>query len=155
EAADLLDARKANVRGVVRTRVLAEAAGNPLALIELASVVADDADDAGESGGSAVALLPTARVERLFSSQLQALPEASRHMLLLAAAADGGAPRPIFRAAEATGLPLEALVAAEHAGLLSTRGDEFSFRHPLIRSVVYHSASFAERRVAHLALADV
>src|SRR5262249_54507428 len=52
EAADLLDARKANVRGVLRTRVLAEAAGNPLALIELASVVADDADDAGESGGS-------------------------------------------------------------------------------------------------------
>ena len=53
------------------------------------------------------------------------------------------------------GLPLEALVAAEHAGLLTTRGDEFRFRHPLIRSVVYHSASFAERRVAHLTLANV
>jgi DNA-binding CsgD family transcriptional regulator len=155
DAADLLDVRGTNVRGMLRTRVLAEAAGNPLALIELGMVVSHDGEDASDAGGSAVALPPTARVERLFSSQLQALPEPSRLMLLLAAAADASDLRPVVRAAERTGLPLEALVAAEHAELLSTRGDEFKFRHPLIRTVVYHSASYAERKVAHLALASV
>jgi DNA-binding CsgD family transcriptional regulator len=156
EAAELLDLRGRDVRANLRMRVLAEAAGNPLALIELGSVSLNGEDDVAiDAGGSAVALLPTARVERLFSSQLQALPEVSRHMLLLAAAADASDLRPVVRAAETTGIPLEALVAAEHAGLLSTRGDEFKFRHPLIRSVVYHSASFAERKGAHLALAGV
>jgi DNA-binding CsgD family transcriptional regulator len=131
-------------------RVLAEAAGNPLALLELGSTVA------GPAGGTTlpVALPPPARLERVFSERLAGLREPTRRMLTLAACADGNDVRPVATAAEAVGLAVDALREAEAAGLVTFSSEELVFRHPLIRSVIYHAAPFAERRAAHLALAE-
>ena len=51
-------------------------------------------------------------------------------------------------------LPPDALEPAEAAGLLTLRGREIEFDHPLVRAAVYHGGSPAERRDAHRALAD-
>ena len=52
------------------------------------------------------------------------------------------------------GLPPDALEPAEAAGLLTLRGREIEFDHPLVRAAVYHGGSPSERREAHRALAD-
>jgi hypothetical protein len=132
---------------------LGEAAGNPLALIELGSIAG--ADRFTEQSAAFAALPLTERLERAFSARLVTIPDATRQLLLLAASADANEVRPLLRAGEAMGIHADALRAAERAGLLAIHAGEFVFRHPLLRSVVYQSASFDERRAAHLALAEV
>ena len=61
--------------------------------------------------------------------------------------------RLLWRAAEQLGIGTDAATAAEAAGLIEL-GDGVRFRHPLVRSAVYHSATPAERREAHQALAE-
>ncbi|TYB57375.1 helix-turn-helix transcriptional regulator [Nonomuraea sp. PA05] len=149
EAANrLLDRQPAPPTGRTRVRVLQEAAGNPLALIEFARAGA-----ARHSGGSGVqGPLPlTDRLERIFAEQARCLPEAARRPLLLLAAADPADAPTASRALPEAGD--QAWVPAEQAGLVRQDGVRISFRHPLIRSAVYHAASFEERRQAHLALA--
>ncbi|GAA2208966.1 LuxR family transcriptional regulator [Nonomuraea monospora] len=149
EAANrLLDRQPAPPTGRARVRILQEAAGNPLALIEFAR-----AGVARHSGGSGVeSPLPlTDRLERIFAEQARFLPEPTRRSLVLLAAAD-----PADAPTASRGLPEagdQAWVPAERAGLVRQDGVRISFRHPLIRSAVYHAASFEERRQAHLALA--
>jgi DNA-binding CsgD family transcriptional regulator len=152
-AAELLDMCAGSMRRTLRARVLDEAAGNPLALIELSAVVAQEglADSAIWTD-----ILPlTARLEAAFSARLTHLPEDARRMLLLAAAVDGTDLQRMLQAAQASSVDVDGLQAAEHAGLVAVRGGELRFRHPLLRSVVYQSATYAERRAAHLALAEV
>nr|SBO96697.1 FIG01134847: hypothetical protein [Nonomuraea gerenzanensis] len=144
----LLDRQPAPPTGRARVRILQEAAGNPLALIEFARAGAGR-----HSGGSGVeGPLPlTDRLERIFAEQARFLPEATRRSLLLLAAAD-----PADAPTASRGLPEagdQAWVPAERAGLVRQDGVRIFFRHPLIRSAVYHAASFEERRQAHLALA--
>jgi hypothetical protein len=84
----LLDRTAPDLHPVLRARVLAEAAGNPLALVELgrAHRTADDAD-----GQLSDAPLPlTTRLERAFAAQLDDLPDNTR-VVLLAAALDSRA----------------------------------------------------------------
>jgi DNA-binding CsgD family transcriptional regulator len=149
-SSQLLDTGSRALPGNLRARVLAEAAGNPLALLELGSAGAP----VGGWGTLPVALPPTARLERLFSERLAGLGEPTRRILTLAACADGSDLRPVAIAADAVGLAADALRAAEAAGLITLGSEELVFRHPLIRSVIYHAAPFAERRAAHLALAE-
>jgi DNA-binding CsgD family transcriptional regulator len=136
----------------VRARLLADAAGNPLALIELPACLSD-----AQLGGRAP--LPDAiplseRLQTAFRQQIQRLPK-STETALLVAAADEGSELPLILDAMATlELPADALDRAEHAGLVETDGVKLSFRHPLVRSAVYDSATFGERRRAHLALAE-
>jgi DNA-binding CsgD family transcriptional regulator len=152
-AADLLDRQAGALHGSARSRVLDEAAGNPLALIELGSIARGDR--LAEQSGTFAALPLTERLERAFSARLVNIPDATRQLLLLAASADANEVRPLLQAGEAMGIHADALRAAERAGLLATHDGEFVFRHPLLRSVVYQSASFDERRAAHQALAEV
>src|SRR5699024_2289357 len=56
-------------------------------------------------------------------------------------------------AAAHVGIDREAADAAEAAGLLDIR-EQVTFRHPLLRSVVYRGAAANERRAAHDALAE-
>ncbi|MGO4747209.1 AAA family ATPase, partial [Streptomyces sp. 2MCAF27] len=151
EAANrLLDQQPTPPTGRTRVRILQEAAGNPLALVELARATAIRQPD----GSSVEGPLPvTDRLERIFAEQAEFLPEATRRPLLLLAAADtADAPTASQGLPEADDM---AWAPAERAGLVRQDGPRISFRHPLIRSAVYHAASFEERRQAHLALAKL
>lgn len=151
EAANrLLDQQPTPPTGRVRVRILEEAGGNPLALEELARVAA-----IRQLGGSSIeGPLPlTDRLKRIFAEHAADLPEPTRRTLLLLAAA-GATDAP----AASMGLPEaddKVLVPAEQAGLVRQEGPRVAFRNPLIRSAVYHAASFEERRQAHLDLAEL
>jgi DNA-binding CsgD family transcriptional regulator len=134
----------------VRDRILAEARGNPLALLELAAA----SDPAGTAGGFGVSTGSESRVESLFRHRLAALPDETRRLLLVAAAEPVGDPVLLWRAAQRLGLPLTAIVPAEQSGLLQV-DVRVRFRHPLVRSAAYRAASPEDRRRAHRALADV
>ncbi|MFG1819646.1 AAA family ATPase [Kribbella sp. NPDC049174] len=137
----------------VRDRILAESFGNPLALLELpraftASELAFDTAAAARSAGPLVD-----RLEQGFIRQLTTLPQPTRQLLLVAAAEPVGDIPLLWRAAEQLGIEADAAAAAEAAGLIELR-DRVRFRHPLVRSAMYQSATLAERRQVHQALAD-
>jgi hypothetical protein len=136
----------------VRDRVLAEARGNPLALLELPRGLSPTqlAGGFGLAGEQAV----PARVEESFRRRLEVLPDDTRSLMLLAAAEPVGDAALLWRAAERLGIGTSAAVAAEANGLLEI-GTRVRFRHPLVRSAVYRAASLPERQAAHLALAEV
>src|ERR687897_2193803 len=94
------------------------------------------------------------RIEQQFLRQLAALPEPARQLLLVAAADPVGDLLVLWRAAERLGIGLDAATAAESAGLIELQ-DGIRFRHPLVRSAVYRTATPPERRTVHEALADV
>ncbi|MFD2123262.1 hypothetical protein ACFSNO_33860 [Streptomyces cirratus] len=135
--------------GSTRRRVLATAAGNPLALVELARSAARD------GALPATGHVPvTDLLERTFTDQVDAMPAATRQALLVAAAAEGAGLADVV-AALPPGTDMEVWLPAETAGLIRVQADRISFRHPLIRSAIYGAAPFAERRQTHLALAAV
>ncbi len=136
----------------VRDQIVAEAEGNPLALLELPRGMTP-AELAGGFGLPAAGSL-TGRIEDSFRRQLDALPAQTRRLLLLAAADPSGDSSLVWRAAGRLGLPAQAKVPAAEAGLAEF-GVRVLFRHPLVRSVAYRSASFAERQEAHGVLAEV
>ena len=129
----------------VRDRIVAEARGNPLALLELPR---------GAPGVPGVPGVPgsSVRIEDSFRGRVEVLPAATRRLMLVAAAEPAGEPALVWRAAERLGIGAEAAWPAADAGLL-TIGERVLFRHPLVRSAVYRAASPAERRAAHQALA--
>ncbi|MEU9454400.1 AAA family ATPase [Streptomyces sp. NPDC048277] len=159
----LLDAQPEPPRGKARAEILRQAAGNPLALIELPRALARDrtggARGAGGIGGiggaegaGSAALPLTARLENLFAADLPGLPTPTREALLLVAAAGTADLTDLVRAAPALDV-VRALEPAERVGLVRVESGRVLVRHPLVRSAVYHAASFHERRQAHLALA--
>ena len=123
-------------------RNLAEATGgNPLALLEVAPLLSE-AERVGRE--PLPSHLPASEsVERTVRRALRTLPPEARLELLIAAASDSP-----------TEGDLEALEPAENAGLVRIHAGSVAFRHPLVRSAVYHAASADERRAAHRALAD-
>jgi tetratricopeptide (TPR) repeat protein len=146
----LLDAQPHPPKGRVRSQILRQAAGNPLGLIELTRAYAKD--PAGRDIGSVDTLPVTARLERLFAADLPTLPDPTRRVLLLAAAAGTERLSDVLHAAP--GLDgVRVWQPAEEAGLVRVEGGQVRLRHPLVRSTIYQAASFAERREAHLALA--
>ncbi|MCE4946585.1 AAA family ATPase [Streptomyces albulus] len=147
----LLNAQPTPPRGRARTQILQQAAGNPLALIELPRALARGRTGPDQEGGAA--LPPTTRLKNLFAADLPGLPEPTREALLLAAAAGTGHLADLLRAAPSTDV-VQALAPAERVGLVRIEDGQVLFRHPLVRSAIYHAASFAERRQAHLALAS-
>jgi DNA-binding CsgD family transcriptional regulator len=135
----------------VREQFIAEAAGNPLALLELPQGLTP-AEPVGAPGATAVPGL-LRRLEDGFRQRLEGLPETTRRLLLVAAAEPTGDPVLMWRAAGRLGIGIEAAVPAGAAGLL-TIGARVTFRHPLVRSAAYRAASPEKRRAAHRALAD-
>jgi DNA-binding CsgD family transcriptional regulator len=131
--------------------VLANASGNPLALIELPQALTDD-QISGREPVSGVDP-PATTVERAYLVRVARLRPDVRHVLLLAAAEDIGDRGTVRRAAELLGLGVHELSEAEAAGLITVSRDRITFRHPLLRSAIYRGASFTERERAHTALA--
>jgi DNA-binding CsgD family transcriptional regulator len=135
---------------LVRERILLEARGNPLALLELPRSFAP-ADLAGGFGLAAAA--PSGRVEDTYLRRVESLPPSTQQLLLAAAAEPTGEPALLWRAAGILGLPVDAVVAAEADGLISV-SSTVAFRHSLLRSAVYNAAAPAERRSVHRALSQ-
>ena len=151
-AAALLDAAVPGLPLAARSRVLREAAGNPLALLELPAAAGHPGDEPPVPGG-----LPlTERLERAFAARVSELPEATRLVLLVAALSDEDAASEILEAAAmVVGAPLD-LDAAEpavEAALIDLDVNSVRFRHPLVRSAVRQSAGVQQRRRVHEALA--
>ncbi|MBT2523428.1 LuxR family transcriptional regulator [Arthrobacter sp. ISL-28] len=148
----LLDAGQPQLpNGRMRWQILDQAAGNPLALLELAGA----ATRGGKlpSGAAAGPLPLTERLERIYAAHLDELPEATERALVLLAAADAADPA----TAVFLGLPDlgdKAWLPAQQAGLVRQVDRQIRFRHPLIRSAVYHAVSFDARHDAHLRLAE-
>ncbi len=141
----------------VRDQIVAEVGGNPLALLELPRGLtqAELAGGFGLPGASPGQASLTGRIEDSFQRRLDALPAQTRQLLLLAAADPSGNRSLIWQAAGRLGLRVqeEAAAPAAEAGLAEF-GARVRFRHPLVRSAVYRSASFPERQQAHGALAE-
>ena len=135
----------------VRDRVVAEMRGNPLALLELPRGLsaAQLAGGFGLTGGQAL----TGRIEESFVRRLELLSGDGRLLLLIAAAEPVGDPLLLWGAAERLGIGPEAAQAAEAEGLLAI-GGRVTFRHPLVRSAMYRTATAGARQAVHLALAD-
>jgi len=132
-------------------QLVAEARGNPLALLELPRGLSP----AGLAGGFGLpgALSLAGRIEQSFRQRLEALPEDAQRLLLVAAAEPLGDPALLWRAGEALGITGAARERAESAGLIEIDG-RVRFRHPLVRSAVYRGATAEQRRRVHRALAE-
>jgi DNA-binding CsgD family transcriptional regulator len=152
------DARTLLVRAVpgrlddrVRDRIVAETRGNPLALLDLPRSMSA-AELAGGFELLASADLPR-HLEDRYLQRAGELPEATRRLLLLAAAEPIGDATLVWQAAEGLGIARSSLAPAEDAQLVEV-GARVRFRHPLVRSAVYRAAPRSERRAAHRALAE-
>ncbi|WP_148085949.1 helix-turn-helix transcriptional regulator [Actinocorallia herbida] len=137
----------------VREQLLTEAAGNPLALLELPAGLTPDQ----LSGTVPLPERPywATRLTTVFVDRVQGLPPSTRTLLLLAAADDALQMADLLKAGELLGIAAADLDPAERKGVVHVRGDYLAFRHPLVRSAVYQSATFAERQAVHLCLARV
>jgi DNA-binding CsgD family transcriptional regulator len=136
----------------VRDALVEQSRGNALALIEL-PLSLSPAQLTGED--PLPDTLPLTRdVQRLFLERIDRLPEPTRLLLLVIAADDSGQLSTIMRAAGTLGVSEDALGPAELAGVVSVLDSSLELRHPLVRSAVYRRATAAERRTAHLALAE-
>ncbi|MFC5171030.1 helix-turn-helix transcriptional regulator [Streptomyces mutomycini] len=151
-ANQLLDLQPKSPTGHTRSRILDQAGGNPLALVELTRTAS--AHDTAAGLPSAGPLPLTDHLERIFAARLNSLPASTTRALLLLAAMDSAD----SAIAASAGLPRAedaAWLLAGQAGLVRRTGRDVRFRHPLVRSAVYHAASLAAQREAHLALAEL
>jgi DNA-binding CsgD family transcriptional regulator len=138
------------VSAEVAARLVAEGGGNPLALVELAGELTP-----AQLAGSADLPdpLPAAEsLQQMFSRRLSALSPSARLLLALAAAEPATSGTALWRAAELLGVDADE-GAVEVSGLAEL-GESVTFRHPLVRSVVYHTMPPARRRQIHRALAE-
>ncbi|MER7702212.1 AAA family ATPase [Kitasatospora sp. NPDC097605] len=130
----------------VRRRLLAEAAGNPLALVELPCSEVDFG-----SGGLAL----TSRLQIAFHGQVTGLPAATQTLLLVAAAEENGELDVVLAAAAALGVDTGALAPAERAELIAVGADRrLAFRHPLLRAAVLQRAPLQQRLAVHRAIGE-
>ncbi|HXO08398.1 MAG TPA: AAA family ATPase [Solirubrobacteraceae bacterium] len=151
-AGALLDVSAPRLPRASRSRVLREAAGNPLALLELPAMSGGREDGQGLPGG-----LPLSdRLERAFAARVADLPDATRLVLLVAALSDSDGLGEILAAGSAVvgaDLDLDVVAPAAEAGIVKVDLQTIRFRHPLMRSAIAQSAALEERRRAHEALA--
>ena len=154
EAGELLaEATRVPLDRAVRRRLLEVSQGNPLALVELPTALSDAQLSGDAPLGEPIEV--NGGIERTFGARVARLPERTRRALLVATAAGSGAGVSIVEALRADGLDLVDLKPAELDGLVLTADGDVVFRHPLIRSVVYHREPIEARRGVHALLADV
>jgi DNA-binding CsgD family transcriptional regulator len=135
----------------VRDRIVAEAHGNPLALVEFLRSLRR----AELAGGYGLPGAPLSHsLEGTFRRQFEALPGATRLLLALAAADPAGDPSLLWSAAALLGLSADTAEPAIEAGLAEI-GTRVRFRHPLVRATAYRSVPLSDRRRIHGALAAV
>jgi len=148
DAVELLNAHSPRqVAAAVATSLARATRGNPLAMIELPSVLTD-AQLAGRDPIDEPFPLGES-LERAFLARLRGLSDDAQSALLVAAASDSNEVSGLLAAAaEPAGLD-----EAEQAGLIRVRDRRVEFSHPLVRSAAYWKAPAGARREAHAALA--
>lgn len=154
DATALISTRFPLVASRVQQRLLTEAEGNPLALLELPRALTERQRAALETLPPVLPL--NRRLHSLFATRVEELPAPTRHLLLLAAL-DGLADLAVLSAAQpGRSLPAD-LAPADRAGLawLDEATQRVRFRHPLMSATVVEISTSAERRRAHSALAAV
>src|SRR4051812_40514587 len=129
----------------VADQLVAEARGNPLALMELPRGLSPAQLAGGFGWPGALSLQGT--IEQSFLQRLEALPENTQRLLLIAAAEPLGDPALLWRAAERLEVTGSAREPAESAGLIEI-DSRVRVHHPLVRSAVYRAASGGQRRRA-------
>jgi DNA-binding CsgD family transcriptional regulator len=151
DSIELLNRHNPGISPYKRWEILRVSGGNPLAIIEL--VEATKGSQMPGLGSVPVVLPLTKRLRGLFTSRLSSLPEETRKFLLLAVVEGTGDLRVLQ---QASGGGLTHLERAEQSRLVTVdlAAHRLVFRHPLIRSAVIDSASFAERQRAHRRLAE-
>jgi DNA-binding CsgD family transcriptional regulator len=135
----------------VRERIVVETRGNPLALIELPQLLTTE-ELAGGFGLPGAARLST--TEECLTRRVEALPEETRRLLLVAAAEPLGDLALLWRAGARLGIGAEVAAPAVEAGLAEF-GPRVRFRHPLVRAAAYRLAPVRDRQLVHGALAQV
>jgi DNA-binding CsgD family transcriptional regulator len=135
----LASSRGATLTREAQRRLLGQAGGNPLALLEL------PVHDAGGTEGTGL--------EAAFRARVVGLPVQTRRLLLLAAAGEADETGTWLELAEHAAITPLARRAGVKAGLIGDL-DTVVFRHPLARSAVYNACSRAERAEAHRLLAS-
>ncbi|MRH92153.1 AAA family ATPase [Nocardia sp. SYP-A9097] len=135
----------------VADRIIAEACGNPLALLELPHGLT--ATELAGGFGRPDARPVASQIEQSFLRRIAALPGQAQRLLLVAAAEPVGDALLLRRVAERLDIGAEAAAAVEAAGLIEF-GTWVRFRHPLVRSAAYRAADPRDRRDVHRALAE-
>ncbi len=130
-------------------RVVTLSGGNPLAVHELVQ----ERERLRALPPGAPGPVPRVLVE-LYAERAARLSRASQAVLQVAAAV-GDDLGVVSRTCTVLGVTATAITEAEAAGLVSVRGDRVQFSHPLVRSALYATASPAERRRVHAAIASV
>lgn len=136
-------------------RVVEQAGGNPLALIELARALEDGAPAWTEPDER---LPMTARLERAFASRAGELDPDARAVADVASVDDGDSVADLLAAAELLlGEPVgsAAVEAAARRGIVQVAGDRYRLVSPLVGDALRRTMSPARRRAAHAALAEV
>ena len=135
----------------VRETIVAEARGNPLALLELPRGLSTAELAFGYGLADPVPL--ETRLEQGFSQRLEGLPRATRLFLLTAALEPVGDVDLLRRALQRLDVDFSAAGPAVQAGLIEV-GVWVRFRHPLARSAVARAAELRDLQAAHLTLAE-
>jgi DNA-binding CsgD family transcriptional regulator len=151
-AAALLEDRFPALAPRVRERLLAEAEGNPLALLELPVALSDLQRS---SPHVMPAVLPLSRrLQAMFAARIRGLPSATFRLLLLAALSGTGDLRLLRGAGDGDGA-IKDLAPAERTRLvrIDSAAGRLVFRHPLIRSAIVEMSTGEQRRRAHQELA--
>ncbi|MFQ6397034.1 AAA family ATPase [Nocardia sp. KC 131] len=135
-----------NLKLAVRRRILAEASGNPLALLELPHMDLDSPQ---------LGPLPLpSRLETGYARYIADQSESARAAMLVVAAEETGDLGLVLRVLTEMGLTADALAEAERSGMVNITGPSVTFRHPLKRAASYHSAPFTQRIAVHAAIAS-
>jgi DNA-binding CsgD family transcriptional regulator len=143
----------ADVPATERERMLREARGNPLALVELPI-----AWRASARGALDEHLPLTERLGQAFAGRIAQLPPATRDALLVVAVdTNGGTPEILAAASSLAGHQLDVHVLEPAAGATLLRFDEIrvQLRHPLVRSAILQAEAAVRRQRAHAAMAAV
>ncbi|MET7741865.1 LuxR C-terminal-related transcriptional regulator [Streptomyces sp. NPDC005385] len=152
-ASDLLESRFPELAAPARDHVLAQAQGNPLALIELSSQLGLTQEGVEQLRPGAPALPD--KIAGPFVEQTRRLPARTREVLLLAALQQGSDLSQLCSTLADIDV-LDALAPAERAGLITVRQNRYLlFRHQLLRSSLIAFSSAIEVRRAHRLLADI
>ncbi len=149
-AAHLLSEHAPLASTAVKARLLAEAEGNPLALVELPAALSEDQLTGRAALPGAMPLTP--RLGAVFRTQIEHLPQQAQEALLVISIDGTGDLGTVLAALDELGTGADGLDPAERAGLIRTDGTRVQFRHPLVRAAAYGAAPSGDRRRVHAAL---